>query len=122
MSLTCPDCGEASLSIDASITLPPDSRSDDIVLQLIACRQCAFRGVAVYEESRRGRLDAESWDHVGYRVPADERARLASLIAGCPASGAWRCPCAAHQALGRQDAAGRWEPPAGLDWRRAFRL
>ena len=69
MAFTCPECGfPKALKIVLSITLPPDSRSDDIIVQTVQCDLCQFRAAAVYEESRRGGFDSESWEHRGYRI------------------------------------------------------
>ena len=54
MSFACPECLTKSLKITAKLELPPDSRSDEITVQVVACSRCGFAGVAVYEESRRG--------------------------------------------------------------------
>ncbi len=73
MPFLCPECSSPrSLKISLKIELPPDSRSDEIALQVVTCFQCGFAGIAVYEESRRGALDTESFDHRGYRVSADD--------------------------------------------------
>ena len=66
MGLLCPKCLDYSLSIKDKLELPPDSRSDEITLQIIKCKKCSFEGVAVYEESRRGNLDDYSFSHIGY--------------------------------------------------------
>lgn len=120
MSLICPDCTRATLEVARSIVLPPDSRSDDILLQLVECAQCSFQGVAVYEESRRGRLDSESWEHTGYRVSDGDLARLSSLISRCPDNRGKRCRCRTHQELGRADEGGRWQAPDFLDRQKSF--
>lgn len=113
MPISCPECSsEASLAVVRRIELPPDSRSDEITLELLACGACEFRGAAVYQESRRGALDSESWEYHGYQMEPAALARLERSIASCPASGDRRCDCQAHQDLGRQDPSGRWQPPA----------
>jgi len=72
MPFRCPDClSPNGLEVGAAIQLPPDSRSDEFYLQLVRCRQCGFRGAAVYEESRRGALDADDWSHTGYHLPVE---------------------------------------------------
>jgi hypothetical protein len=121
VAFSCAECGTAgSLDIVQSIVLAPDSRSDDIILQLVRCRQCRFRAAAVYEESRRGRLDSESWEHIGYRLSSQELAKLSALMARCPAKKDSRCLCSAHQALGQRNDAGRWQPPFHTGQENAF--
>ena len=109
MPFACPECGSpGSLRITSSIELPPDSRSDEIALQLVACARCGFRAAAVYEESRRGSLDSEAVDHAGYRVAREALASLAAQIAACPDAGNRGCACESHRILGRTDDSGRW--------------
>ena len=109
MAFACPDCGDpASLRITSSIELPPDRRSDEIALQVVECARCGFRAAAVYEESRRGSLDSESVDHVGYCVAKETFESLAALIDACPDSASSSCPCESHRRLGRTDDSGRW--------------
>ena len=66
MGFLCPKCLDYSLNIVEKLELPPDSRSDEITLQIIKCEKCSFEGVAVYEEARRGNLDDYTFNHTGY--------------------------------------------------------
>ncbi|HSG18260.1 MAG TPA: hypothetical protein VLE70_18330 [Anaerolineae bacterium] len=117
----CPDCATAwSLRIVTSITLPPDSRSDDILLQIVRCGSCSFRGAAIYEESRRGNPDSEAWDHRGYRLGDQELADLQRLIASCSTKKDKSCRCSAHRALSQKNEYGRWQPPFATDWNSSF--
>jgi C4-type Zn-finger protein len=68
MALQCPKCNEYSLKITDKMNLPPDSHSDEIIIQIINCDNCDFEGIAIYEEFRRGSLDDESYIHVGYEL------------------------------------------------------
>jgi hypothetical protein len=113
----CPECGNAALSMGQGIQLPPDRWSDEIALQPISCTNCAFLGVAVYEESRRGALDSESWKYLGYRVTESANAILRSAIAQCPEPEDWRCVCPAHLLLGSRDTEGQWNwlQQSGID-------
>jgi len=104
----CPACAADALAIGASLELPPDTRSDEITLQLVACARCGFRGVAVYEESRRGGMSDEAVDHTVRDVEPSEVDRLAASIGACPEPRRATCACAAHRALGAPDARGRW--------------
>jgi len=88
--------------------LPADSRSDDISLQVVECLGCGFSALAVYQESRRGALDSEAWEHTCYRVHAQDLQRLLDAIKSCPEPNNPACTCSAHQQLGRQDALGAW--------------
>ena len=117
----CPDClRQGSLQIVQSIQLAPDVRSDDIVVQTIACNQCAFRGLAVYEESKRGALDAEGWQHTGYRVPQPAIQTVAAAIGQCPDPKNAACRCATHGRLGQTDDGGRWSGLADVQGATTF--
>jgi rubredoxin len=110
MSFLCPECSTSkSLKISLKIELPPDSRSDEIQLQAVRCSRCGFAAIAVYEESRRGALGRESFQHVGYRVSADDLKAVRKLMTQCPEPGNARCGCSVHRRLGRTDASGRWD-------------
>lgn len=108
MSFLCPKCSTKSLEITSKIELPPDSRSDEITLQIVECSRCNFAGIAVYEESRRGALGSDSFDHTGCHVSADDLKSLRGTISQCPRPNNWRCQCSAHSVLGSKDASGRW--------------
>ena len=68
MEFVCTKCLGASMKITSSIELPPDSRSDEITVQTLKCSKCGFAGLGIYEESRRRRLDSESFHHHGYHM------------------------------------------------------
>jgi hypothetical protein len=109
MSFICPRCsGPGTLEILASIALAPDSRSDEIALQIVVCKRCGLEGLACYEESRRGSLNSESWNHTGYLVPGGEVKSTWALIRSCHDPENPRCDCPVHRRLGRRDANGRW--------------
>lgn len=123
MPFTCPECSTArSLKITHRLELPGDSRSDEIALQIVHCARCGFSGVAVYEESRRGALDDESFDHTGYRLPAKDLQALKKTMAQCPTPKNRRCRCPAHRALGSRDASGRWNGLKDVPLEGTFRL
>lgn len=105
----CPECREVgSLNITSAIDIEYDSRSDEISLQIVECSACGFRGVAVYEESRRGALDSESVDHYGYKMDEVEIESLLALISHCPRPRDESCACQTHQTLSRRNETGRW--------------
>jgi hypothetical protein len=108
MSFICPQCSSASLSITSCLELEGDSRSDEVTLQLIVCAACDFRGVAVYEESRRGALDSECADHYGHHMSEAAVQSLKNLIEACPETADPTCSCPAHRTLSRRDENGRW--------------
>ena len=112
MPFQCPECRQSALRITHRLELPPDARSDEITLQVVRCSQCRFEGLAVYEESRRGALDDESYSHTGYEAKKAALSALKVAIARCPDPGDPRCACAAHEEYGRRDTHGRW---TGLD-------
>lgn len=116
----CPNCRTKNLAITLTLELPSDSRSDEITVQIVVCGQCDFRGAAVYEESRRGELESESWEHVGFHL--DERALtvLKEAIQDCPYPDDPDCTCPTHRDLGETDVNGRWMGLPGTDWKRRF--
>ena len=122
MSFQCHACHQQRLSIVLSIELTPDSRSDEITLQLIACSVCGWEGMAIYEESRRGALDSATFSHVGYQLPRGEVELLRALILACPSRRNPFCTCKAHQSLGHQSAAGRWDGLQAIRHRDPFPL
>ena len=85
-----------------------DSNSDEIAIQIVNCSQCNFAAIAVYEESRRGAMNSESYDHRGYRVSAADLKAVRQMIEQCPRPRDKRCTCAAHRRLGNKDPSGRW--------------
>ncbi|MCP4537424.1 MAG: hypothetical protein GY832_09790 [Chloroflexi bacterium] len=123
MSFLCPECStHRSLQIKAKIELSPDSRSDEITLQIIECSRCRFAGIAVYEESRRGALDSDSFSHVGYRVSAKDLGMLKRTIEQCPEPNKRHCKCSAHQTLGGKDVGGRWNGLQKIEYGEIFEL
>ena len=108
MTFKCPACDNlSSLKIVDSIELPPDARSDEITLQLVRCAKCSFTGIAVYEESRRGNLGEDSFNHTGYFTDPQSIASLRKLIKNCPTPKDKNCDCKSHQKLGVRSASGR---------------
>lgn len=119
----CPNCySKGSLRIVQAITLPPDSRSDDILVQMVVCDACNFQGGAIYEESRRGAIDAESWVHTGYRINHLQLSVLKALMDGCNDPTNPRCRCQVHSLLGNKDRYGRWRIPAGFSTSQTFSM
>lgn len=108
MAFVCPECAAQALEIALVMELPPDSRSDEIALQTVRCSSCGFQGAAVYEESRRGALDSESWFHEGHRLGNEPLRALAEAIRACPSPRDTSCQCASHRTLGTTDGSGRW--------------
>jgi hypothetical protein len=109
MSFICPECSGGFLEIVSSLELPPDSEWDEITLQVVECSDCGFAGAAVYEESRRGALDSEAWEHRGYRLEGKFLGLLVKEIAACPEPRNSGCQCAAHRKWNQIiDARGRW--------------
>lgn len=110
MAFICPNCSRVgALRIVSRIELPPDSRSDEISLQIVSCAQCGFVGIAVYGESRRGALDGESFNHIGYYVEQDDVAKLRRKIKACPTPKDPHCQCPSHRVLGHKNEFGRWD-------------
>jgi hypothetical protein len=109
MPFICPECTQRTLAITEALELPPDSRSDEIALQIVNCSACGFAGLAVYEESRRGSFDSDSVDHRGYRVSGPDLHVILRAVRSCPRPRDPRCGCATHRRLGRSSASGRWD-------------
>ena len=105
----CPKCQAVSLSIGDCIDFEPDSRSDDITLQLVACSRCGFEAVALYEESRRGSLDSEASFHTGYFVSRATLTSIQDAIKVCPSPRDGSCKCEWHTLLGARDSRGAWD-------------
>lgn len=121
MCFICPDClNSGSLEILESLQLPADERSDDITIQIIACENCRFRGLAIYEESRRGSWDEDTFEHSGYRLDAVKLEELIALIRRCPNPKDASCRCGTHQLLGLTDLFGRWKGLERFDLTKTF--
>ncbi len=119
----CPKCStKGTLEISQSIALPPDNRSDDIIIQILACRQCGFRGGAIFEESRRGAMTGESWQHTGFLVRDIQLDALIAVMSGCPDPNNINCLCQVHTLLAHKNKRGTWQRPAGFDDQRTFSL
>ena len=108
MPFLCPQCNQSQLNITSKIELGPDTRSDEIMLQIVQCYKCDFSGIAVYEESRRGSLGSDSFTHYGYRVSSADLRALHELIKNCPDPRNRRCECFSHHTLNVKDISGRW--------------
>ncbi len=120
MPFQCPECSTRTLKITHKLELPPDSRSDEITLQIVECSRCNFGAIAIYEESRRGALNDDSFDHTGYRIGADDLAALRKAIRACPRPTNHRCTCATHRKLGARSESGRWNGLSGVRRESAF--
>lgn len=123
MAFHCPDCKNLkTLQIINRIELPPDARSDEISLQIVKCNSCKFEAVAIYEESHRGALDSDVFDHYGYTIDQKELKELKALIRQCPEPKNLRCSCDTHTTLQRKDSYGRWIRPGFSKEQRTFRM
>ena len=123
MAFRCPRCDARSLAIVSAIELPPDHRSDEVTIQIVKCSGCRFEGIAIYEESRRGALDSESWSHVGYMIDRDGLRSLKKALAACHRRRDPQCKCPAHMALRRQPPGAGWEDVIpGVHWHEPFAM
>jgi hypothetical protein len=109
MGLICPACSLDSLTITSKIELPPNERSDEVTLQLIECKKCGFQGVAVYEESRRGKIDSDTFSHRGYTVSSELLNKIKEMINHCPDQNNARCRCKTHRHFIDLYRAGNWD-------------
>lgn len=118
----CPICDRESLAIGCGIELPPDltDGSDELTLSLVRCLLCSFSGSAIYEESRRGSLSSEDWNHDCVAAPPDALGTLAALILSCPDRKKWRCSCPAHFEIALRDPSGHWVPPVPISGPKRF--
>lgn len=109
MSFRCPQCKTVdSLNIEMAIELPPDNKSQEITLQVVACQICAFRGLAVYEEARYGGAGEDGWVHTGYWVSSDAVDSVVAAISSCPQPNNPRCICQAHGELSQRNISQVW--------------
>jgi hypothetical protein len=104
------------------IELPADARSDEITLQVVECSKCGFKGIAVYEESRRGALDQDSFSHTGYEITNQDLDEIRRLIRSCPDSNNSRCACPAHKKLGEKDSQAYWTGIKNISKSDSFRM
>jgi hypothetical protein len=107
MGLVCPKCSETNMKIVSQIQLPPDSRSDEVSVQILKCKKCNFKGLAVYEESRRGPLDDESIHHRVFNVSETLLREIKEKISLCPTPKKINCKCMTHFELKKKDNLGR---------------
>jgi len=117
----CPSCGEKALEITSSIELPPDSRSDEITLQILECTNCEFKSLGLYEESRRGALGSEPINHMSIYLPKDVLEGIESMIKKCPDPKNPRCSCTSHRCFSVKSN-GRWKWIEKLNYKKSFRL
>lgn len=123
MAFQCPKCdAHKSLAIVSRIDMPPDARSDEISLQIVKCQRCKFEAVAIYEESHRGALESDVFDHYGYPIEKKELKEVIALIKQCPESKNRRCSCDSHRTLSRKDSSGRWISPGFNKEQRTFQM
>lgn len=123
MPFLCPDCSTSGmLRIIRSLELPPDSRSDEITLQVVKCTRCRFETIAIYEESRRGGFGDESVDHRGYYVSESDLQWVKRKIDQCPNPRNGRCQCSVHKQLSSKDKSGRWDGLREIELGRRFVL
>jgi hypothetical protein len=122
MEFVCPRCRGVSIKMTSSIELPPDSRSDEITVQILKCSKCGFAGLGVYEETRRGRLDSESVHHRGYHVDDSTLASLEKMIRQCSKPKKPGCECRIHHSLGSVNEFGRWNWLEKIPLKETFKL
>ena len=122
MGFLCPRCHGGSIKITSSIELPPDSRSDEISVQILRCSKCGFAGLGIYEETRRGRLDSESVNHRGYFVDDSALDSIEKMIRQCPKPKKSGCRCRIHSSLGRVNEFGRWNWLEKIPRKETFQL
>jgi hypothetical protein len=80
MSLRCSNCNKPYLQITLSADIDPGYNFDERTIQIIECASCDFKGIGIYEESRRGSLDSESFNHIAYYSPIEKVKLLEKMI------------------------------------------
>ncbi|MBD3205470.1 hypothetical protein GF319_03875 [Candidatus Bathyarchaeota archaeon] len=108
MGFLCPECKNKELEITSSIEIPPDTRSDEITLQVLRCTRCGFKSLGLYEESRRGNLREEYVNHKGIYIPEAELKDIELMIKKCPDPRNSKCICDSHRYFSVK-AKGRWK-------------
>jgi hypothetical protein len=108
--LECPGCKAPALRIRVELELGNDGNSDEVSIQAMRCTHCGFSAAASYEESRRGRLDSECWNHIAIRITSDDYAKLVASLAACPNRRNAECPCNAHRWFGQRSELGSLQP------------
>jgi hypothetical protein len=109
MTIQCPTCKPVAMHLVRSMELPPDSRSDEVTLSLYECGRCGCRAATVYEESRRGAMDDDSYHVDGFLLAEADYDLLRRIVGRCPAPSARQCTCPAHAILSRTGASGAWD-------------
>ena len=122
MAFVCPRCLGVTMTIEHSLELPSDSRSDEIEVQTLKCSKCGFAGLGVYEESRRGGLDSESVDHRGYIIDDSTLASIVKMIKQCPKPKMYNCRCRIHRSFGCVNEFGRWNWLEKIPNKETFKL
>ena len=122
MVFICPNCLAGTLKIASSLELPPDSRSDEIIIQILKCSKCEFSGLGVYEETRRGGLDSELFYHRGYHIDNSIFDSIEKMIGQCPKPKKSACKCRVHRSLSRINKSGRWIWLESIPHKEIFKL
>ena len=106
MAFKCPACEGGSLKIELSMELPPGD-VDETSVQMVKCENCGFRGIAVYEESRRGSMSSDSFWHMGFEVSDEDLQFVQNGFRLCPARSNQNCQCETHLAWAKRPWPGR---------------
>ena len=117
MEFKCPACEKNSLQGEMGMELPPSGDSDEVGVATVKCENCGFRGIAVYEESRRGSLAGLTRSFL-YELSEKDLQFIESGIRVCPDRGNKRCQCETHLAWARLD----WLFPRHVTIKRWFRM
>ena len=120
MPFECPSCGGKTMALTFAMELPPTDVDDEVALQTLKCPACDFHAIGVYRESRRGRMESESWYHDGYPVTDEGLEKLYEAFLLCPSPGDRSCQCPTHRQFAQQNWVGPDVP--GADSQRRFKL
>ena len=109
MAFECPSCKDtSSLAIHRRVEVRPPAPSSETSVQLVECKLCRFRALALYQESRAGSLESESVSHRGYPLSGPGFESLNEIIKDCPDRLNRRCRCPSHVKLDEFASSGVW--------------
>lgn len=109
MAFECPSCHEArSLAVVKRVEVKPPAPSVETSVQLVECKDCHFKALALYQESGADAAESEVVSHRGYSLDAAGFEVLSQIIKDCPDRLNRRCRCPSHVKLDEFASSGKW--------------